>query len=664
MTTVLASLSSWLRIAEHPSVWCSLSDDERRAVGELLRDRFFELSALPAGEREDAAFRSLVQAIDPVPPGQVEGLSLSFHPTARFQALRFVDEARLDPASRALFARPCRELPELAAVFVDPEELSFRTFENIVPLDRHFEAASLSIGLEGCKELGSKRTRCFSFAVTAPPAARAALDRLDGLGLYVPSLNAVSRGGSRFVFHSARLAEALTEAVRAALPKPLLEGFAHVNPVFRLNRFEPGEEKFRRHVDTPYYDASRHHVSRYTMIVYLRGGRGGRGDPPLRVGSEVAIEEIAPYTCVIFDQSLEHEGSAYLEGRKVFLRTELVFEDASVEHDPAIAELFAKATYFTGESVFAPDLSRWADVCYNRAAAAHFQGLPPGAKEEPFVHKEFRGVHFLSNGYDFWFAKGACAIEECAALALLDVLNARVAGKAFRKLCHTEVVQGNGDGISWIPRFLASLPAPGSSAIFAELDKDALFPPAESGGICCPFHGNEHFDATRCDDIIEVYERAQQFARSRTDPAPILMLGQEVFLDRSRFVVRPGAVHVLSERALAPVNFAACWNYGGSAENYIDVEVKLSALQPLVPPILHAEAHGCHHLRFDFFRNSWMVSDRSYAVPVPRISDIDPGEAEEEGGTPWLDAVDKKSLGPEDENTFPEIYERDDDEDE
>lgn len=668
-------LARFAAVARDPSAYCALSEADRRALGEALRDRFFALSAAEGTARQDRAFEALVSAVDPEPPWQLDALAVSYHPTARFKALRFVDAERLDEASRSLFARPCREAPELAAVFVDSEELSFRTFENIVPLDRVLAGAPLELSLAHRKKLGRKETQAYTFELEAPEATRAALSRLDELGLYVPPLNAVARGGQRFVFHSAALADALTEAVRAALPKALLGGFTHVNPVFRCNRFEPADRKFRSHHDTPYYDAARRQVSRYTVLVYLTGGEG---TPALRVGDDVSLARIAPFTCVVFDQAYEHEGQPFADGRKVFLRTELVFESGDVAHEPGIAALFAKATYFTGESVFAPELAEWTDRCYERAAAAHFGGAARPEAEEPFVHKDFRGLHYVANGWDFWFAKGAAPLEACAAVALLDTLNAKVGGKAFRKLCRAEVVKGRPDGEGWIPELLAAHPSPEAEPVFASLDKAALFPEPEArGGSCCPFHSmGAPWDASRCDDILEYYERAQRFARARVEPAPIVVLGQEVFLDRSRFVVRPGSIHVLSDRQLEPVNFAACWNFGGSPENYVDVEAKLQLLQPLVPPILWSEHGGCWRLRFDFFRNSWMVTDRSYAVPVPVVSDVDPGEAEESGETPWSDAIDKKSLqgvkgdrvkGPwwaEDSPEIRELYADDEDEDE
>ena len=69
------------------------------------------------------------------------------------------------------------------------------------------------------------------------------------------------------------------------------------------------------------------------------------------------MHTIGPYTCVVFDQRYEHAGAPYTDGRKVFLRTELVVEVSTVEHDPEIAALFSRACYRTGESVFAPELA-------------------------------------------------------------------------------------------------------------------------------------------------------------------------------------------------------------------------------------------------------------------------------------------------------------------
>jgi hypothetical protein len=604
-----------------------------------LRDRFFALSTGKPSADEVARYRALVDAIDPEPAAVLEGLGIAWHPSARHKAVRFVDAERIDAGVRELFARPSEAAPHLAAVFVDPRELSFRTFENIVPLDRLFEGEPLELALAERKKLAKN---AYSFELRLPAGTRARLERLDELGLYVPPLNAVSRGGERFIFHSALLAEALTAAVGKAMPPSLLGGFSHVNPVFRCNRFEPGDAKFHRHHDTPYYDAARQQVSRYTVLIYLTGGSAS---PALDITGRAALDTIEALTCVIFEQRYEHEGAPYRDGRKVFLRTELVFTDPEVTHDPEIAALFSKACYWTGESVFLPELARRADEYYNRVAAAHWSGLGPGAAREPFVHKEHRGVHFVANGHDFWFARSdGLSLAECAAITLLDYFNCKLGDTPFRAQCRTQVIEAK--DAAWIPAFLEGKRGESAIPAIPAIDKAALFPaPEQPDGTCCPFHSSGEFDATRNSDIVDLYARAQTFAKAHITPAPIVMLGQDVLLDPDKFVIEDNRIHVLGKQALAPVNFAACWNAGGSPDNYIDVAARVGVLHLLVPPILFTEAAGCYHLQFDFFRNSWMVKHQEATVPVPMIrnfnfAEVMPEDLPEDEAEPWMGAVD------------------------
>ncbi|MFJ9848135.1 hypothetical protein [Streptomyces sp. NPDC101150] len=620
-----------------------------------LRDRFFALSNGQAPADEIARYRTEVDATDTEPAATLDGLAISWHPTARFKAVRFIDAERIDEGVRERFARPSEPAPHLAAVFIDPRELSFRTFENIVPLDRWFAGAQGSPPELELTEAVELTKDAYASTLRLPDADRARLEGLDALNLYVPPLNAATRGGERFIFHSALLAEALTEAVAKAMPKPLLDGFSHVNPVFRCNRFEPGDSHFHRHRDTPYYDAARGHVSRYTVLLYLTGGSG---DPALDLIGGTAVEDIESFTCVIFDQRYEHEGAPFREGRKVFLRTELIFAEApEVTHDPEIGAQFSKACYLTGESVFAPELARHADAYYNQVSAAHWNGLArDDAAREPYVHKQFRGVHFVANGYDFWFGKcDTLSLAECAAITLLDYFNCKLGETAFRDLCESAVIEAEDQ--AWIPAFLNDKNKDGSkpegkdsrngsvgAPAVAPFDKSALFPESElTDDVCCPFHQFPQFDPTRFDEVVDLNERAQSFAKAHIMPAPILMLGEDVVLDPAKFVIRGNQIHVLGKESLTPVNFAACWNSGGVPGNYIDVAATVGAAHFLVPPIVFSETEDGYHLQFDFFRNTWMVRHKQATVPVPRISslaELDLYELEEGASEPWLEAVD------------------------
>ncbi|MGI5204930.1 hypothetical protein ACQEU6_25555 [Spirillospora sp. CA-108201] len=590
-----------------------------------LRDGFFALSKSEAPAEEVDRYRALVDATDAEPTTTIDGLAVCWHPTARFKAVRFVDAERVDAGVRELFARPSENAPYLAAVFADPREFSFRTFENILPLDHRFAGVPLELRLDERHEVAEGVQ---TFSLRLPEPARACLEQLDSLDLYVPPLNAGSRGGDRFIFHSALLAEALTGAVAEAMPRSALDGFSHVNPVFRCNRFEPGDANFHRHRDTPYYDASRRHVSRHTVLLYLTGGSA---EPALALEGGAAIETIEPFTCVIFDQRHEHEGAPYRDGRKVFLRTELVFTDPEVAHDPEIGALFSKACYLTGESVFAPELARHADAYYNEVAAAHWNGLSAGAGGGPFVHKRFRGVDFVANGYDFWFAKsGGRTLAECAAITLLDYFNCKLGDDAFRALCDSEVIEA--DGADWIPDFLGQ--GSGESPV-APFDKSMLFPEPESPstdelpdcacGICSGGVIDSYFESTRNAEIIKQYTRAQDSAKADIMPAPVLMLGQDVHLDPDMFVVEGNRIHVLGKEAPAPVNFAAC--QGGprlpGAETYIAAAAEVGVVHFLVPPILFTESPGLYHLKFDFFRNTWTAKHEQSTVSVPMIRQFD-----------------------------------------
>ncbi|WP_405614485.1 hypothetical protein [Streptomyces sp. NBC_01508] len=581
-----------------------------------LRDQFFTLSAGQAPADEVAHYRAQVNATETEFAATIDGLAISWHPTARHKSVRFVEAELIDADVRELFARPSEDAPYLAAVFVDPRELSFRTYENILPLDRLFTGVPLDLELTERAELAAG---VHAFALRLPADARASLERLDTLNLYVPPLNAVSRGGERYIFHSALLADALTGAMAQALPEPLRDGFSHVNPVFRCNRFEPDDTNFHRHRDTPYYDAGRRHISRYTVLLYLTGGSA---EPALDLTPVASLTEIDAFTCVVFDQRYEHEGAPYADGRKVFLRTELVFAAPKTEftQDPEIGELFSKACYLTGESVFAPELARHADAYYNQVAAAHWNGLVPRTDSEPYVHKDFRGVRFVANGYDFWFAKSdKLSLTECATIALLDYFNCKIGDSAFRALCDTEVIEA--DNTDWIPAHLRDRP---SDSAVAPIDKSLFFPDPEDphdDDMCCPFHRSESFDATRHDEIIGLYEDAQTASKAHIMPAPVVMLGEDVLLDPDKFVIRGNSIHVLGKKSLTPVNFAACWNWGGFPDMYIDVESTVGVADFVVPPILFTESDDCYHLQFDFFRNSWMVEHEQMNIPVPKIYD-------------------------------------------
>lgn len=576
-----------------------------------LRARYFEAREL--GERARAEVRAAAEVATPVEPIELAGVAASSHPAGPWCALRVVRASEVPAAERARFALPGRE--GFAAVFVNPRELDFRTFEGVLGLDDWFE--DVECAAREARELGEG---VYAFGVEGPEGV---LETVDAADLYVAPLNGAQRGGRRMIFHAAPLARALTEALRDRLPEALRDGFVGVNPVFRASRFEPGDAPFAAHLDAPYRDPAQGHVSRYTLLLYVTGGSAAGG--ALRVEG-VELGRIDAMTCVVFHQRLEHEGRPYEEGPKVFLRSELIYTDEGTVEAPALGRMFTRATYLTGECAFEPELARHEYDAYDRVARARWAGrLPEPAVSEPFLHKRFGAFGFVTNGYDYWVR---CeGLEDAATLALLDHFNARYDGGRFKERCEARVVEG-APTMEWVPGLLEG---GGDGARFVRgLDRRDLFPepgvpdpdvekrfPFKLGEFSSPSDYID--DLTRHPDVVEEYVAQQERARVRVLPAAFFMMGQEVFLDASRFVVEGERLHVLTDARPEPVHFAAMTTITYEAADAVGVDRALELPYLLVPPILFRRVRGCWHLRLDFFRNTWMVRHEDAVVEVPYI---------------------------------------------
>ncbi|MCA9493290.1 MAG: hypothetical protein KC621_25335, partial [Myxococcales bacterium] len=564
------------------------------------------------------ALGPLLARIDDAPCDRVDGLRLSPYPSASFRVLRYLSAERLAPEVRDRFARPSREEPELAAAFVDPAELDFRTFENILPLDRRFEGAPLTLTLTPARSLGDD-----VWTATLGGEGMDALRALDGLDLYAPPANPGSRGGRRLVFLSALLAQSVGEAVRASLPAEVLDGFSHVNPVFRLNRIDVGEAGFAEHLDSPYTDLSSGHLSRYTLLIYLTGGRSD--GPVLRVG-DLALDALEPSQVVVFHQRHPHASAPYADGSRIFLRTELVFACVAEElaSSERVGAWFERACYLTGESLLSPELGQDAHELYDRVARAHWSGRDDeaGRADEAFLAKTWRGVPFVTNGFDWWFPRcPALSVVDCAAIALLDQLDARIGDRSFRGWCDREVLRRPADA-AWVPAWLASQALPERDP-WIDLPEELLGtanPPDPTE--CCADHAGG-FEPTICPDVIALWQEARDRARDGLAGAPFHLLGQAVALRREWFRISGDRIDVLSPQApLRPLNFASmdwrCW-HDSRPEDFVTTDVVIDALLPVVPPILFAVGETCVHLALDFFRNRWMVGTTVTTVPIPRI---------------------------------------------
>lgn len=641
------------------SKYRSLSSDQKRIVAVGVRDLFLGAWHGLLDERDKSILDSMVEILDEtVGCDQVGGMNISFHPSANFKMVKLIeglDDVGVGHESESFFAQ-MMDTPKLFAVFVNPVELSFHNFENIIPLDRWIEwklededHGGLSLSLDDARQVQANRE---VFTCNLRGAACNMMKQLSSLDLYAAPLNKATRGGERFIFHSALLSKALSEAVRSSgvlsklAKSDLASSFEFVNYVFRCNKFAPGDAKFASHLDTPYYDRARSHVSKYTLLIYLTAGYN---EPVLRM-NDIEFNTIEEMTCVIFDQSYEHEGRPFIDSDKIFIRSELVFKDKELGHNSQIASLFSEACYMTGQSIFDKGLESYAHECFERANSLHWAIEREATQPPVYFHKQFRGMQFMTNGYDYWFAKGnGVNAADFGMIAVLDYFNCKIDGVPFRSLCHTMTVRerfGSTEDVLAHLR-MGQKAKPEALKRLKETDVESLIKKSSEDPFvkrdslddysededededemesdpCCAFHCYRTFDAWKDKDVESDYQMCWQYTRRKLFGVPLLVLNQELVVNESNIKIVGDKMFFLKDskgEPLPPINFAACWSDLGP-DSCITVDREISAPQLLIPPVMLHEFNNDYHLVLDFFRNDWMVRvDDEHTIPLPVIT--------------------------------------------
>jgi len=422
----LRSLEFYREVKENKEKFEKLSLTQRFNFMIGVRDLFVASCRGLLTEEENGLLKAMTNLIDSndkdIIKKTIQNLSVTPYPTLQNKMVKFVpcnSQAMIDE----YFIR--NELG-LFMVFVDPGQLSYHNFENIINLDSLFTKCQDNFIIQNFKKIEGGDVYTFDMK-----DASSILLSLDKYNLYAPPFNQLSRGGQRFIFSSEKLSDSLTNTLKECVPnKELINGkFMFVNYVFRYNKFKPNDKKFASHYDTPYHDSKKKHYSKYTLLLYLTPGVA---DPVLSVDKgKVKIDEI---DCsngirgVIFDQRYEHEGKSFIEADKIFLRSELVYEYDQNEftYDEKVSKQFNIACYMNIQSVFHPELERYASECFNYAAESRI-ALTNNKMEIPDVKllfKNYCGTEFITNGYDYWFKKDI-SLEEASSILLIDYFHCK-----------------------------------------------------------------------------------------------------------------------------------------------------------------------------------------------------------------------------------------------
>jgi len=412
----LRSLEFYKQLHQDPTLYPKLSSEEKSHFLVGIRDLFVASCRNLLSEEEKELVKSMVDLIDPfdddpdIVTKKVVNLDVTPYPTSKNKMVKFIDISTEETLLDECFIR--NEL-NLLICFVDPQDLSYHNFENIINLDSLFDENYDRFKITNMQKY--KNADVFTFDMTDKSGM---LKSLDQCGLYTQPLNKMSRGGQRFIFSSEILSKNLSESIVRYMKHPQLTNkkFRFVNYVFRYNKFKPGDKKFVSHYDTSYHNPSRKHHSKYTLLLYLTPGSA---DPVLSFGDDQvqinSIDTKGGIKGIIFDQKYEHEGKAYIEGDKIFIRSELIYEydDNEFTIDNEVSKKFNIACYMTKQSLFTPEVEKYSSDMFNQAAKARVSIAKNLNLPELFLYKRYKNTDFVTNGYDYWFQKNCLSETSC-----------------------------------------------------------------------------------------------------------------------------------------------------------------------------------------------------------------------------------------------------------
>jgi len=670
----LRSLEFYREVLNDQEIFKLLPANEKLHFMIGVRDLFVASCRNLLSSEETELLKAMVGLIDSnqedVIKKRIQNLDVTPYPTSQNKLVKFV-EYDWQTFHDEFFIR--NELG-LLMVFVDPGHLTYHNFENIINLDSLFTNTQKKFIIQNFKKM--EESEIYTFDMQDKSSVLLSLDKY---GLYIPPFNSLSRGGQRFIFSSESLSRNLTECIQKFIPdKALINNkFRFVNYIFRYNKFKPNDKKFASHLDTPYHDPSRRHYSKYTILFYLTSGAA---DPVLSINQgQVKITDINTKNGiqgVIFDQKYEHEGKSFIDSDKIFLRSELVFEyeENELNFDDSISKEFNIACYMTKQSVFNPELEKYASDCFNHVAAARC-GYNSDKFEKKFKHllllKKYEEVWFMTNGYDYWFTKDI-SLDDAAMWVLLDHFNYKFDTKdSFNRLTYTEEASLKRDNVEEIFEVLINpnkgfkTPSKNSKEkeetkvnldVKTKLEKSEDDPNTASNYLkthsdfcsmeleenqnddlhnlilqkseehCCHYHNNYNyeynhspsestFNPEKSEGLIKFYQEKKTLKYSGleklNDEFPIVIFDKQIIISKKNIEITDKSI--IFKNQIPLIHFAAgiCWVHGEKlTDAFVGMQKKEAVTYTNIPPIDYRTYEKGYHLRIELFNNKFLRKEK------------------------------------------------------
>lgn len=604
------SIPFYTQVIQNSTLYDQLTEDNKIYFAIGLRDLYIAYMKNFLDKKTIKLLKSVIKITkDDVIGLHINNMKITPYPCNNNLMMQYLD-IEIDDVHKQYFIK---NNLGLYMVFINPIDLSYHNFENIIDLN-DYTLKYTTINKKITNYLKYPSHDVISFEIENN------LLQIDQLDLYSIPLNKNTRGGKRLIFKSNSLSNKLTNIIKTNIIKKckIFSNFKRVNSVFRYNKFHPGDKKFISHYDTPYYDAQSKLCSKYTLIIYLTEGTA---DPVLKI-DQLHINNIRKNTCLIFNQSYEHEGYPFIENDKIFIRSELIFYDSDLKHDSDAAKIFNIGSYMTKESLFNKELKDYSNKCFNHAVKLRYKLAKITDIKLVLLHKVYNNINYVTNGHDFFF--GVEIDPKIASFIIfLDYFNGKILDSSY----HSKIIKVIDDidtndesFANDIYLFLNKYAIPFDNDFkccdIQEIFRGKLEYPDNNNEHCCPFHCNYNFNPEKCNGIIEAYNN--YYKKINIDFSAIIM-NQRLYINFADIVIEKNKIYFKNTGFSSRINFASCWTDGFSEKDWIKIEKKSIEYFNL-PYITYNKTNIGYHFSIDMFGNDFIFS-KTEIIEYPTIRD-------------------------------------------
>jgi hypothetical protein len=303
--------------------------------------------------------------------------------------------------------------------YVNPEDFSYEKSENILNLDDLIKNLNLSTdsNYQNINKILDKDI----YIGKINNDINKLLD-LDKLNLYTLPLNNSSKSGKRMIFSSIILSDIITNLISKVDITEIKNNFNSINQIFKFNSFSSTDKNIEKYYNIPFIDSSNNLYSKYTILIYLTGGKNNN-DGILKIDDYV-INEMEENTFIIFNQKYNYIENPFLQNNKIVIRSELLYKLKNTEFQELVSSYFNNSSYFiSNEYTNNNDSNKYSRNLIDHTINLKKQIIKLKSKII-YLIKKYSDVIFITNGYNYWFS-ARIDLHQVTGIILIDYFNSK-----------------------------------------------------------------------------------------------------------------------------------------------------------------------------------------------------------------------------------------------